>query len=61
LEREFWKFVEADQPPPNHPALPAVPKPEEWRVVDFAGSNSWAAAAADWLAHRDSAKAFDKA
>jgi predicted phage-related endonuclease len=61
LEREFWTFVEGDIPTPDHAALVVPPKPEQWRVVDFAGSNSWTTAAADWLAYRDSAKAFDKA
>jgi predicted phage-related endonuclease len=61
LEREFWRFVEADVPPPDRDPIPVPPKPEEWRTVDFAGSNSWAVAAADWLGNRDSAKRFDQA
>jgi predicted phage-related endonuclease len=61
LERAFWTFVDGDDPPPDHAPLVVPPKPEQWRTIDFAGSNSWTSAAADWLAHRDSAKAFDKA
>ena len=61
LECEFWRFVEADRPPPERDALPLPPKPEEWRTVDFTGSNSWADAAADWLGNRDRAKVFAEA
>lgn len=61
LERTFWSFVEADKPPPEQQPLPAPVKPEQWRTVDFSGSNSWTVAAADWLAFRDAAKTFEKA
>jgi hypothetical protein len=61
LERAFWSFVEADHPPPDQQPLPAPVKPEEWRTVDFSGSNSWTVAASDWLAYRDVAKTFERA
>jgi len=61
LERAFWSYVDRDIPPPDQQALPVPPKPEQWRVVDFAGSNSWATAATDWLAHHTAAKAFNQA
>ena len=61
LEREFWRFVETDNPPPNQKPLCTPVKPEQCRTVDFTGSNSWASAAADWLTYRNGAKTFDKA
>jgi predicted phage-related endonuclease len=61
LERAFWIFVDGDNPPSDHKALAAPPKPEPWRTVDFAGSNSWAVAASDWLTHKDGATIFAKA
>jgi len=35
---------------------PAPPKPVGVREVCLEGSNAWAAAAADWLTHREAAK-----
>ncbi len=61
LEQAFWAYVDTDTPPPNRDALKVPPRPEQWRIVDFTESNSWSAAAADWLLHRDGAKAFGKA
>lgn len=62
LEREFWTYVQSDKPPLGHdPLVAPTTKPEQWRVVDFSGSNSWTSAATDWLTYRDGAKTFDKA
>ena len=61
-EEEFWKFVVDDRPPdPNYQPVPSVIDWDKMRSVDLSRSNSWAAAAVDWLAHRDGAKKFDKA
>lgn len=59
-ERTFWDAVQSGDCPVTAP-VPAAPKPDATRVVDMTGSNAWAANAADWLAHRDAAKTFDKA
>lgn len=64
MESEFWSYVETDTPPPilHQEEELAIPvKPSEWKTVDFAGSNSWASAAADWLENKDQASKFDKA
>ena len=61
LEQAFWTFVEADQPPPDREPIPVPTKPEQWRTVDFTGSNSWTSAAADWVACWRQAKSFAKA
>lgn len=61
LEREFWTFVQTDKPPLNQQPLPTPVKPEQWRSVDFTGSNSWTSAAADWLACEQGATTFGKA
>lgn len=58
-EREFWRYVELDQEPPDAPAVqPNIPAT---RSVDMTGNNEWGAAAADWLEHREGAKRFKAA
>jgi predicted phage-related endonuclease len=54
-EARFWACVRAGTPPVAVAAPPA-PKPVGVREICLEGSNSWASAAADWLAHRDAAK-----
>jgi predicted phage-related endonuclease len=54
-ETRFWRCVE-DGVPPATVSAPPPPRPLGIREVSFEGSNAWAAAAADWLRHRDAAK-----
>jgi hypothetical protein len=54
-EADFWDCVETGREPvPVIP--PASPKPVGVREVCLEGNNGWAAAAADWLTHRDAAR-----
>ena len=54
-EIDFWDCVQTGREPV--PAVPpAPPKPVGVREVCLEGSNSWAAAATDWLEHREAAK-----
>jgi hypothetical protein len=54
-EQRFWDCVQSgDQPVPA--AVPAPPRPIGVREMCFEGNNLWAAAAADWLDHREAAK-----
>lgn len=59
-EQRFWDAVQSGDPPAALPA-PSAPKPVATREVDMAGSNSWAAHAADWLKHKAAAKTFETA
>lgn len=61
LEREFWSFVERDEPPPDGAQLATPDKPASYRTVDFTGSNLWASLADTWLTNSPAAKACDKA
>ena len=54
-EKAFWASVQ-DGTPPGAPPIPIAPKAAGVREVCLEGQNSWAAAAADWLAHRGAAK-----
>ena len=54
-ERAFWDCVQSGTPPAAAPVPPA-PKPVGYREICLQGSNSWAAAADDWLQTRDPAK-----
>ena len=54
-EIDFWDCVQTGREPV--PAMPpAPPRPVGVREVCLQGNNSWAAAAADWLANRDAAR-----
>lgn len=54
-EVDFWDCVQTGREPV--PAVPpAPPRPVGVREVCLAGNNAWAAAAADWLEHREGAK-----
>ena len=59
-ERAFWACVQDGTPPLPAP-VPAAPKAAGVREVCLEGQNSWAAAAADWLAHRHAAKLHSSA
>jgi len=54
-EADFWDCVETGRQPVAA-VPPAPPKPVGVREVCLEGSNAWAAAAADWLTHREAAK-----
>lgn len=53
-EHRFWTCVQSGEPPVALPP-PTPPRPIGCREVNLAGSNAWAAAAADWIAHRSAA------
>ena len=59
-ERTFWACVQNGTPPAPAP-IPSTPKAVGVREVCLNGQNSWAAAAADWLAHREAAKTHSTA
>lgn len=60
-EREFWAYVEKDEPPPSKDPVAAPVPPERWRSVSMEGNNFWAEQAGLWLANKDAAKRFEKA
>jgi predicted phage-related endonuclease len=59
-ERAFWECVRSGTPPAAGPVPPA-PKRVGVREVCLQGSNSWAAASADWLETRHAAKRHSSA
>lgn len=61
MEREFWRYVERDEQPPDGAQLAAPAKPEVYRTIDFSGSNEWTVNAVDWLETRPAASKNDKA
>lgn len=59
---EFWRYVQRDEMPPSvESAAPIEINFDQMREVDMTGRNEWAALAADWIANKDAAKAFDVA
>lgn len=57
--REFWGYVERDEPPPQGAPL-AVPAPvEKFRTISMQSNNAWGDAAARWIANKDPAKLFE--
>lgn len=54
-ENRFWDCVQSGEPPAAA-VPPPPPKPVGVREVCLDGKNAWAAAAADWLAHREAAR-----
>jgi predicted phage-related endonuclease len=54
-EARFWDRVRKGERPVAAP-VPQAPKAVGVREVSFEGNNAWAAAACDWLAHKDAAK-----
>lgn len=59
-EQAFWTCVQNGTSPLGAP-MPNAPKPVGVREVCLDGQNSWAAAAADWLTHREAAKIHSNA
>lgn len=62
--KEFWGYVERDEPPPGATKLLEPPKSipiEEMRVIDFTGNNKFSDFAADWLENKLAAKKFESA
>lgn len=59
-EKAFWTCVQ-DGTLPGPPPIPITPKAVGVREVCLEGQNSWAAAAANWLAHREAAKVHSSA
>lgn len=60
--RDFWSYVERDEPPPGAEMM-AVPviSLEEMREVDYSASNEFGDWAAQWLENRLPAKRFQEA
>lgn len=56
--REFWGYVERNEPPPQGAPIAEPPPPAVMRVVSMEGKNAWASAANDWLDHNRAAKLF---
>ncbi len=54
-EEDFWDCVKTGREPVPVPP-PTPPRPVGVREVCLEGNNAWAAAAADWLEHREAAK-----
>ena len=54
-ELRFWECVQ-DGTPPVAVTPPPPPKPVGVREICLEGNNAWAAAAADWLQHKDAAR-----
>jgi predicted phage-related endonuclease len=54
-ERNFWSCVQTGREPIAC-AAPPPPRPVGTREISFDGNNAWAAAAVDWLHHREAAK-----
>ena len=54
-ELDFWDCIQTGREPVAA-APPAPPKPIGVREVSLQGNNAWAAAAVDWLTHREAAK-----
>jgi hypothetical protein len=54
-EELFWACVQSRSMPTPAP-VPIPPKPVGVREVCLEGNNRWAAAAADWLAHKEPAR-----
>jgi predicted phage-related endonuclease len=61
LEQAFWRYVEADEPPPSQEPLATPEKPDAVRVVDMAGSNMWGSWAAVWLRNLAPSRQCDQA
>ena len=64
LEREidFWRFIEADEPPPSvQPSAATTVSFDTMREVIMTGNNAWASHAADWLANKEPAKKYETA
>jgi hypothetical protein len=59
-EQAFWKSV-INGSAPSAPSPPPTPKPIGVREVCLQGSNTWAAAAADWLTQREAAQSHARA
>lgn len=59
-EEAFWSCVQTGATPVPAP-VPSAPKAVGVREVCLEGQNSWAAAAADWVAHREAAKVHSNA
>lgn len=59
VEADFWECVTYRIPPSDAP--PNVAPPEPFRVVSMVGNNEWASCAAEWLANKTAARAFDTA
>ena len=61
LEQAFWRYVEADEPPPSQEPLATPEKPDAVRVVDMAASNMWGSWAAVWLRNLAPSRQCDQA
>lgn len=61
-ETDFWWHVLNDEAPGEIEGTDIPPiSLDDMREVDMTGNNAWSNFAADWLLHKGSAKAFEKA
>lgn len=60
-EREFWRCVEANEPPAQTEPVAPPSLPTKFRTVSMEGNNAWAVHAEDWILNRAAAKDFEAA
>lgn len=58
VEKEFWDCVSLGMPPSGTPVI--VEPPQATKALDMTGHNEWASLAADWLANKGPADAFER-
>jgi len=59
MEREFWSFIERDEPPPNGAELAAPARIDAMLEYDMDGHNEFASHAGAWLETHKHARSFE--